>query len=219
MRETARRAFIAAIVIGGVIVAALALWKLKVLIALLFMGVIIAAAMRPGVDALARRGIPRVAGILAHYTALAGLVALLLWAVVPRAVDQVQAALDEESIASQARESTGFKHDVLVGLQRRLDDLPTAEELIDPAVEVTTVAFEVVIGIFFVLASAAYWIYERERAVKLVTSLLPRPRRKIVRDTWDLIDAKLGAYVRGQGLLILLVGTTLSIIFWLIGVP
>ena len=53
----------------------------------------------------------------------------------------------------------------------------------------------------------------------LVTSLLPRPRRKIVRDTWDLIDLKLGAYVRGQLLLILMVGTALSIIFWAIGLP
>ncbi|MBA3366445.1 MAG: AI-2E family transporter [Actinobacteria bacterium] len=219
MRETARRAFIASIVVGAVVVVALALWKLKLLIALLFMAFIIAAAMRPGVDALTRRGLPKSAAILSHYAALAGLVALLLWLVVPRAIDQVQAALDEENIASQAQDSTGVKQEILVGLQRRLDDLPKADELIDPAVELTTVAFEVFIGIFFVLASAAYWIYERDRAVRLVTSILPRPRRKVVRDTWDLIDAKLGAYVRGQGLLIMLVGTVLSVLFWIIGVP
>jgi predicted PurR-regulated permease PerM len=40
-----------------------------------------------------------------------------------------------------------------------------------------------------------------------------------VRDTWDLIDAKLGAYVRGQLLLIVLVATVLSIIFRAIGLP
>jgi predicted PurR-regulated permease PerM len=38
-----------------------------------------------------------------------------------------------------------------------------------------------------------------------------------VRDTWDLIDAKLGAFVRGQLLLILFVGTVLSLAFWAIG--
>ena len=75
------------------------------------------------------------------------------------------------------------------------------------------------VGIFFVLASAAYWIFERERAVTLVTSLLPRPRRKVVRDTWDLIDLKLGAYVRGQAILIALVATVLSLIFLAIGLP
>ena len=81
------------------------------------------------------------------------------------------------------------------------------------------IGFEIFIGIFFVLACAAYWIFEREHAVRLVTSLLPRPRRKVVRDTWDLIDAKLGAYVRGQALLITLVATTLSLLFWAIGLP
>ena len=70
------------------------------------------------------------------------------------------------------------------------------------------IGFENFIGVFFVLACAAYWIFEREHAIRLVTSLLPRPRRKVVRDTWDLIDAKLGAYIRGQALLVTLVATT-----------
>jgi predicted PurR-regulated permease PerM len=53
----------------------------------------------------------------------------------------------------------------------------------------------------------------------LLCSLLPRPKRKRVRDTWELIDAKLGAYVRGQAVLIVLVGTVLSLAFWAIGLP
>jgi predicted PurR-regulated permease PerM len=40
-----------------------------------------------------------------------------------------------------------------------------------------------------------------------------------VRDTWGLIDARLGAFVRGQLVLIFLVGTTLSLLFWAIGEP
>ena len=65
--------------------------------------------------------------------------------------------------------------------------------LLHPAVEVTVKVFEAILGLFFVLSTAAYWIFERERAMDFVTSLLPRPRRKRVRDTWDLIDLKLGA--------------------------
>src|SRR5205823_2702571 len=80
-------------------------------------------------------------------------------------------------------------------------------------------AFEVVIGFFFTLAAAAYWIFERDKAIDLVCSLLPRPRRKLVRDTWNLIDLKLGAFVRGQALLIALVGTALSLLFWAVGEP
>ena len=219
MEETARRAFVASLVVGSVVVLALALWKLKLLIALLFFAFIIAAAMRPGVEALNRLRIPRGVGVLIHYAVLLGLVGLLLWLVVPRAIDQVQTALGEENLQQQTDEATGWKRDVLEGVQQRLEELPAASELVDPAVEVTVIGFEIFIGVFFVLACAAYWIFEREQAIRLVTSLIPQPRRKVVRDTWDLIDAKLGAYVRGQALLITLVATTLSFAFWAIGLP
>ena len=52
-----------------------------------------------------------------------------------------------------------------------------------------------------------------------VSSLLPRKHRRVVRDTWELIDAKLGAYVRGTLLLVAFVATVLSLSFWAIGVP
>jgi predicted PurR-regulated permease PerM len=215
---------VAALVIGGVVVVALALWKLKVLIALLFLAFIISAAMRPGVDALARRKVPRSAAILLHYAVLIGLLVALLTAVVPRALDQVQNAISDlpstrAELRQEARDSEGIKHRILIGLEERLQRLPRPEEFVETGAEITFVAFEIFIGIFFVLACAAYWIYERERAVGLVTSLLPRPRRKLVRDTWDLIDLKLGAYVRGQGLLIVIVATVLGIVFWAIGLP
>ena len=220
MKETAKRAALATLVAGGIVVLALALWQLKLLAALLFFAFILAAAMRPTVDALAEHRIPRGVGIALHYVVFVGLIGGFLWLVVPRAIDQVDNALGARSdLGEQARHSTGIKHDILVGVQRRLEDLPSGERLVDPAVEVTLTVFEIALGIFFVLASAAYWIFERDRAENLVCSLLPRPKRKRVRDTWELIDAKLGAYVRGQAVLVVLVGIVLSLAFWAIGLP
>jgi predicted PurR-regulated permease PerM len=203
---------------------ALALWKIRLVVALLFFAFIIAAAMRPGIETLRRRGVPRGVGVAIHYVAFVGFVAVVLWLVVPRATDQVSKAVaglpsSRSELAEQARDSSGIRQDVLVGLQRRLEELPTANELVDPALELGLIGFEILIGIFFVFASAAYWIFEREHAINLVTSMIPRPRRKRVRDTWDLIDLKLGAYVRGQALLIAIVGTVLSLVFWAIGLP
>ena len=218
MAETAKRAAVATLVILGIVVLALALWRLRLVIALLFFAFVLAAAMRPTVDALARNGLPRVGGILLHYAALVGIVVGFLWAVVPRAIDQVEQAVPEtrSELSEEAEGSTGWRHDLLVDLRDRLEELPTADRLLDPAVEVTLTVFEIALGIFFVLASAAFWIYERDRAEELVCSLLPPARRKKVRATWELIDAKLGAYVRGQAVLILLVGTVLSLAFWAI---
>jgi predicted PurR-regulated permease PerM len=217
MGETARRVFLSTLIVVSVVVAVLALWKLRVVIALLFLAFIVAASMRPGVEALRRRGLPRGAGIAAHYLVLAGLVGLLLWLVVPIAVDQVQSAVGGDVLRNEASNETGWKHDALVALDRWLRDLPNTTGLISHALQATRLGFEILIGVFFVFASAAYWIFERNRAMALVVSLLPVGKRRVVRDTWDLIDLKLGAYVRGQLILIVAVATVLSLSFWAIG--
>jgi predicted PurR-regulated permease PerM len=222
MKETAQRVALSTLIVIAIVVAALALWKLKLVLALVFLAFILAAALRPGIERLARTGIPRGVGLLIHYAALIGVIGIALWIVVPRAVDQVQNALGgttQAQIHQEARTSKGIKHEILTAIDKRLREVPKASEILDPAVQVTLKVFEVLLGIFFVLAAAAYWIFERARAVDFVASLLPRPKRKKVRDTWDLIDLKLGAFVRGQALLIVLVGTVLSVAFWAIGEP
>jgi predicted PurR-regulated permease PerM len=55
MGSTAKRTAVVTLVAGSIIVLALALWKIRIVIALVFLGVIIAAAMRPGIDWLQRR--------------------------------------------------------------------------------------------------------------------------------------------------------------------
>jgi predicted PurR-regulated permease PerM len=217
-RATLRRAFLSTLAAVTVVVAALALWKLKILIALLFVAFTIAAAMRPGVDALARRHVPRPVGVLIHYLAFLALFALLLAFAVPQMIDQVQHAIGN---VQNGRIHTGnsFQDHVLAGLERRLRTLPKASRLIHPAVTAGEKAVAILVGIFFTLASAAYWLFERDRAIDLVTGFLPRPRRKKVRDTWLLVDLKLGAFVRGQILMVTIIATLVSTAFWLVGEP
>jgi predicted PurR-regulated permease PerM len=219
MSGIAKRTALITIVVIALVALALALWKLRLVISLVFLGFILAAAMRQGVDWLHRRGVPRGVGLALHYLALGGLIALFLWIVVPPAINQVQNALGGSSIHHAAQHSKGIKHDVLTAIDKRLHQLPRAGSLIHPALEVTKRAFEVLVGIFFVFATAAYWIFERDRAVDFVASLLPRPKRKKLRDTWDLIDLKLGAFVRGEALLVFLVATVLTLAFWAVGEP
>jgi predicted PurR-regulated permease PerM len=220
MGMTARRAAVATLVALSVVVAALALWKIKVVIALVFMGFIVAAAMRPSVDWLDRRArIPRAAGVLLHYLVLLGVVAVVLWLFVPRAIDQVQQATQGNSLHQAATHSSGIKHDILTGIDKRLSRLPTGSKIVHPALEITKTAFEVVVGIFFVFAVGAYWIFERDRTIGLVQSMSPRRHRRVIRDTWVLIDGKLGAFVRGELVLIVFVAIVLSAGFFAISLP
>ena len=219
---TARRTAVTTLVAGGIIVVALALWKLRLVVALLFFAIIIASAIRPSIDWLARHRVPRPAGLALHYLVLLGAVAAAIAFAAPRALDQVNHALSpsgKAEIARETKQSTGIKHEILAALQKRLKHLPSRSELVKPATHIGPKAFEVVIGIFFTLAAAAYWIFERDKAVDVVCSLVPRPKRKLVRDTWTLIDLRLGAFVRGQAVLIMAVGIVLSLLFWAIGEP
>jgi predicted PurR-regulated permease PerM len=222
--DTARKAFVASSVAVLVVAIALALWHLKVLVALLLLALIISSAMRPGVEWLHRHRIPRGIGVAAHYIGLLLVIGFLLWLIVPRALDQVEAAIgtiptSAADVAKAAKHSHGIKHEILVGIQHRLERLPQGAGLIHPAVTYGRQALEILVGIFFTFAVAAYWIFEKERAQALILSLVKRGNRRVVRDTWDLIEGKLGAFVRGQLVMITFVSTVLSIAFWAIGLP
>ena len=224
MKDTARRSFVATSVAVAVVALALALWHLRVLVALLLLAIVIAAAVRPGVEFLHKHRVPRGVGVAIHYLAFLGAFAVMLWQIVPRALNQVEAAVgglptSASDVAAAAKKSHGIKHEILLGLQHRLERLPQGTSLIHPAITYGRTALEVLIGVFFTFAVAAYWIFEKRRAQALVLVLAKREKRQVIRDTWDLIDAKLGAFVRGQLLMITFVSSVLSFAFWLDGLP
>jgi predicted PurR-regulated permease PerM len=225
MSGTARKAATATLVALAIVIAALALWKIRIVIALLFLGFVIASAMRPSVEWLHRRtGVPRAVGIVVHYIGFLAAVGLFLYLVVPVAITQVDHAIgyvptSTTALHHAATHSHGLRHEMLSAVDKRLRQLPSGANLLHPAITVTRTLFEILVGILFMFAVGAYWIFERDEAIALVQSLVPRRHRRVTRDTWVLIDKKLGAFVRGQFLLVMIVATMLSFAFWLDGEP
>ena len=225
MTGTARKAATATIVAVAIVVLALALWKIRIVIALLFLGFVIASAMRPSIEWLYRRArIPRSIGVVIHYLCFLAAVGLFLYLIVPVAITQIDHAIGQvptsrSQLHSAAVHSHGIRHEILSALDKRLHQLPSGTSLLHPAITVTRTLFEIIVGILFMFAVGAYWIFERDETIALVQSLLPRKQRRVTRDTWVLIDMKLGAFVRGQFLLVVIVATLLSFAFWLDGEP
>ena len=225
MDGTARRAATATLVAVAIIVGALALWKIRVVLALLFLGFVVASAMRPSVEWLYRRArVPRSVGVVIHYLGFLAAVGLFLYLVVPVAITQIDHAIgnvptSRSQLHHAAVHSHGIRHEILSTIDKRLRQLPSGTSLLHPAVTVTKTVLEVIVGILFMFAVGAYWIFERDGTIALVQSLMPRKHRRVTRDTWVLIDMKLGAFVRGQFLLVTIVATLLSLAFWLDGEP
>ncbi len=212
----ALNAFKVSLVVIATVVGALALWELKLVIALLLAAITISAAMRPGVEWMASHRIPRPLGVLLHYFVLLGLVVLFLALVVPRLTTEVQAALQ---LKAHSHSSNGLEDRLLNAIAARLHHLPAASRLVHPAVTAGETAMKILVGILFTFAAAAYWLFERDRAIDTIASLVPRPGRKRLRDTWELIEQKLGAFIRGQLLMITIVSTLASLVFFAIGEP
>jgi predicted PurR-regulated permease PerM len=225
MTGTARKTATATLVAVAIIVAALALWKLRVVIALFFLGIVIASAMRPSVEWLHRRyRVPRSVGVIVHYLGFIAAIGLFLYLVVPTAITQVDHAIGNVPTSTSelhhaAEHSHGIRHEILSAIDKRLRQLPSGGSLLHPAITVTKTLFEILVGVLFMFAVGAYWIFERDATIGLVQSMLPRKHRRVTRDTWVLIDMKLGAFVRGQFLLVMLVAVLLSFALWLDGEP
>lgn len=213
------------LVVLAIVIAALVLWKLRVVIALFFLGVVIASAMRPSVEWLHRRyRIPRGIGVIVHYLAFLVAIGLFLYLVVPTAITQIDHAIGQVptspgQLHHAATHSHGIRHEILSALDKRLRQLPSGTTLLHPAITVTKTIFEILVGILFIFAVGAYWIFERDGTIGLVQSIVSRKHRRVTRDTWVLIDMKLGAFVRGEFLLVMIVAVLLSFAFWLDGEP
>ena len=225
MGGTARKAATSTVVALAIIVGALALWKIRLVIALLFLGFVIASSMRPSVEWLNRRWrVPRSLGVIVHYLGFLAAIGLFLYLVVPAAITQIDHAIGHvptstSALHKAAVHSHGIRHEVLSALDKRLHQLPSGGSLLHPAITVTKKLFEILVGILFMFAVGAYWIFDRDGTIALVQKLVPRKHRRVTRDTWVLIDMKLGAFVRGQFLLVVIVATLLSFAFWVDGEP
>ena len=216
--DIARLTLVGGVVVLAVTAATLALWEARTVMLLLFLAYTLGAAMRPGVDRLARAGVPRALALVGHFALFLALVVLLLWLIVPVAVDQTQ-----EALADAPPRAAAADHGVLYAVREQTLSALESKlgEISEPGTALSTVVgtLTALAGVAFTLAAAAYWVVERDRLVNVILAVVPHEKRTTVRDTWLLIDLRLGAVIRTKMLLVLMTASILSLAFWAIGLP
>lgn len=195
-----------------VAVAALGLWRVREVIILLLLSLTLAAAMRPGVDALRRHGVPHVLAIAIFFVLVLGGLGLFCWFAIPPAVNQAREALAQPSVGG-----SGLRHTVLVWVQKELHRLPSGASVIHPIATYGKQATGIVAALFFTLAATWYWISDGPRMLEAVISRVSPPSAGRVRQTALAIERRLGNYTRLMFLMILLVGVALSIGLYAVG--
>lgn len=208
------------------------LYRLRDVLFLFFVAIVVGTAIRPAVDWLHRRGIPRATGIILIYILIAGLVVGFLAMIVPLLADQVtelsrtlpeyytnfRSALINSN--NRLLQNIGWRIPSQVGLLVNRD--PNTAEVLDQVGQTllyTNLILKGVLGTLAVFLLAYYWTQEGNLILRSLLRIMPPQRKKNVREFLQLAETKLGGYVRGQGLLCVAVGVTAFIAYLLIGLP
>jgi predicted PurR-regulated permease PerM len=206
----------------------LLLWQIQEIVILLVIAIILGAGIRPPVLWLKARGVPPVLAVLLVYLAIGAVLALLGWLIVPPFVAQARSLVaDAPDYARQVQERF---QEILVGLPGDTPVLPEPAELarqlgglaggltgglVRVGVSVVGTAF----SLLLLLVMTLYWITERETIIDRWLRVAPEHRRARIHAIWHEIDAKLGAYVRGQLALGVIIGIVSFIVLNVLGIP
>jgi len=218
------RAFL---VIFGLGVCAYLLWSIHEAIFLLFLAILLATAIEPIVNRLRRGPFTRGSGVLAVYTVIVATLGLLATFLLPSLASQGAAFVEglPERLVSLEVYAEGLRprpvRDVAVGLLHELrgaTENPTALPS-GNLLELGATAAEAVLSFFTVFVLAFYWLVERASIKRALLRMVPSHRAKDVNTVWMEVEQKLGGWVRGLLLLMLVMGVMASIGFFFIGLP
>ena len=209
------------------------LYRLSFLIFLLFVAIVIGTALRPMVEWLRRRGVSRMAGVIIIYIVLAGLFIGFLALIFPVIADQAtQLSQNLPQYYGEFRralvnsnnrllQNIAFRIPENLSLQAAAN-LNTSEALLTQVSQTVFYSNVILKGILSVLAVfllAYYWTQESAQIVRAIIRLVPLHRRKETQEFLQLAERKIGGYVRGQGILCVVVGIAAFVFYSLIGLP
>lgn len=217
------------VLVVSIIGAAFLLYYLIDIVILLFLGIVVAAAVQPGHVRLCRLGLPKGLSVFLIYLLFAAAIILMGLLVVPVLIEEISkfaSALPENYAASRATLRASS-----ISLLRLIGErLPPFAALTQSSSVSSAVLFERVLGFtsgtvaFFaslvtVLVVGFYWTMEVPRLERLIVSFFPVARRAQVLNIWHEIEFKLGAFIRGQGLAMLAIGVASGLGYFMIGLP
>ena len=211
------------------------LFRLRVVLFLFFVATVIGTAIRPAVDWLHRRGIPRSLGIIIIYILIAGLLMGFVTLTFPLIADQVTeitrnlpsyyTEVRQALVTSNSRllQNIGFRIPSEISLLlHRTTTTPEGEQAIDQVAQTlfyTNLVLKGILATLAVFLLAYYWTQESNFVIRALLKVFPAQRRKGIREFMQLAENSLGGYVRGQGLLCVAVGTLAFIAYLIIGLP
>jgi predicted PurR-regulated permease PerM len=218
--------FRAALVVAAVALAAYLLYQLRLLLILVFLAILLAAGLY-GVVRFFERFLPRILAVLVSYVMLIGAFAAVLFLIFPPLVRQVVAlAEDLPSLGEDLRAGAISLLDGIVGPTRGEEIVDTltagAQEAVPELGSLLSVPLTVagiLTNALVVLFLSALMLIERDRARAWVLEFVDDRDRDAVIGVSRNALLRLGAYVRGQLLVMGIIGFGSALGMLVLGVP
>jgi predicted PurR-regulated permease PerM len=215
----------------GLALTILLLWAFFIVrgaLLLIYVAALVAIGFAPVVTAIERRRVagrrrlPRWVAILIIYVTLIGSLVAVGMMVVPPLVMQARDFWTELPVMLQSAQQWLIDRGIL---SEQLTVRDAVEQTAGGTDAVGTVVGAIwgfvggVFGLLTILILAFYFLVDSSSLVRTFVRLFPRPERPRVEDACLRVSTKVSAWLGGQLLLAMIIGTTAAIGLWLLGVP
>jgi predicted PurR-regulated permease PerM len=196
-------------------------------LALAFIAVLLAAGLEPFVGWVrSRLPVPRAPVILLVYLAFFALVVAFAVLVLPAAaaeaedvVRRLPSFLDEVELWAATLQPQALERTVLALVAAARDvlrlDAPEPEEVVQAGLTLA----EALTAIAAVLTLVFFWLIGHARLQRYALAFVPIDRRSGVRLAWNEVEGRMGRWVRGQLVLMMVVGVLCGAAYFVLGVP
>lgn len=197
----------------------------------LFIAIVVGTVIRPAVNWMYQRGISRFAGVIIIYLLLLIFFGAFIWLLFPVIFQQgTTLAREIPGYYQNLRDWMLSSNQLIVRFGQLLPPtLPTLNQVQQTGEDAVATAGQawiyvlVIARILFtaivILALTLYWTLDGPRVIKAFLLLLPPDRREAIGDLVTAMEAKVGYYIAGQGLLCLVISILALIAYSLIGLP
>lgn len=189
------------------------IWSIREILILLFICFIIMLALNPTVTKLEKYKIPRVLAILLIYIFVIAFFGIALAGIIPILINQTSELLKILPSSLENLQLWGFTAVDFSSQFKILETIPA-----DIAQTVISIFSNIFSG-FVILVVTFYLLIERKNLKQYSAKFIGLKNQKIVSDTFDHLELRLGSWVKGELLLMTVIGVLSYIGFLFLGLP
>jgi predicted PurR-regulated permease PerM len=216
-----RRIILASLSAAAVIVGFWMIYRYRLVLLIFFSAIVLATALKPINSWFVGRGLSNGASVVSVCLLLTLLLATILWLIIPIVIEQsLTLAVSGQQIYQDLRTAI-IKSPIMflsnlalyipVDIRMMISDGTVETESMDkvPGLITFSITFlKIFLAGLTVFLLTFFWILEGDRAIRVLLLYIPLRYRQDVQTLFEDVEVKLGAYVRGQITLCLVISVS-----------